>query len=42
VPFPKITAVVVSVTPLDSVMTQWPVLLPDGVQTTEVTVTPGS
>jgi hypothetical protein len=41
VPFPKITAVVVLVCPLDSVMAHWSVLLPEGVQTTEVTVTPG-
>lgn len=41
-PFPKITAVFVKVTPLESVVTHWSVLVPDGVQTTEVTVTPGS
>jgi hypothetical protein len=35
VPFPKITAVVMLVCPLDSVMAHWSVLLPEGVQTTE-------
>jgi hypothetical protein len=35
-------AVTVSVSPVDTLMTHWSVLVPARVQTTEVTVTPGS
>jgi hypothetical protein len=42
VPCPDIVAVFVTTSPVENLMTQWSVSVPDGVQTTEVTVTPGT